>query len=200
MALKAVKEKVEKTWSTAKKIGALMSVWGVIFSLATIGKLSVAFDYDEALVASAPAYSKAYSQAGSAYSPQFWSVVNRSYDLEKPKVLPFAIAWVFRVCGFRVSVVTSRPAVDVDGLKKDWRHLVPPGRFIFASDKSAKHEYLQNGNYLLFFGDSDSDVEEARRAHVLPIRVLRARDAFFKDDYHPRSFGELVLPLSQYAI
>lgn len=200
MVLKAVREKAEKTWTNAKRLGALLSVWGLIFSLATIGKLSVAFDYDEALVASAPAYSRAFAQAGQAYSPQFWSVVNSSYDIERPKALPFALAWLFRLCGFRVTVVTSRPAIDVDGLKKEWRHLVPPSRFIFASDKTARQTYLQNGNYLLFFGDSDSDIEEARRAHVLPIRVRRARDAFFKNDYHPGTLGELILPLSQYCI
>lgn len=198
MVLKAVREKAEKTWTRAKKIGALMSVWGLIFSLATIGKLSVAFDYDEALVASSHAYSKAFHDVGQAYSPAFWSEVNRSYDLEQPKILPFTLAWLFRVCGFRIAIVSSRPAVDVDGLKKDWRHLVPPARFIFASDKTAKEHLLESGNYLLFFGDSDSDIEDARRAHVLPIRVLRSRDAFFKDDYHPHSLRELVLPLSQY--
>jgi acid phosphatase (class B) len=197
--MKAVKEKAEKTWSMAKKIGAMISVWALIFSIATVGKLGVAFDYDEVLVASAPAFKKGAAAAQQAYSPQFWEVVNTSYDLERPKLLPLSLAWLFRVCGFRVTVVTARPAIEVDGLKKEWRHLAPPGRFLFASDKTQKHQYLVNGNYLLFFGDSDSDVEQARQASVFPVRIRRAADSYFKDDYHPGTLGELVLPASQFA-
>lgn len=200
MVMKAVKEKAEKTWSLAKKVGALVSLWALIFSLATVAKLGVAFDYDEVLVASAPAFKKASGAATQLYSPGFWEVVNTSYDLEKPKLLPFTLAWLFRICGFNVTVVTSRPAVEVDGLKKEWRRLVPHGRFLFASDKTQKHVYLQSGNYVLFFSDSDTGIEQARKARVFPIRIRRAADSFFKDDYHPGTLGELVLPLSQFAL
>ena len=198
MVLKNVRDKVEKGWTLTKKILATMSVWGLIFSLVTIGHLAVAFDYDDTLVQSAPAFQRAFANSTQAFSPEFWAVVNQSYELEKPKLISYSLAWLFRVFGFRVTVVTTRPAISADALKKEWRHLVTRGSFIFATDKESKHVYLQNGNYVLFFGDSDSDISEARRAHVFPIRIRRSPKSLYKDDYHPGTLGELVIPFSEY--
>jgi acid phosphatase (class B) len=195
---KELKDKAEKTWSTTKRLLALLSVWGLVFSLVTVTHLGVAFDYDDTLVNSAAAYGKAYASGNVAYSPQFWAVVNNAYDLEKPKLLTYPLAWLFRVFGFRVAVITGRPAIDNDALKKEWRHLVPRGSFFFGAEGATKHQHLQSGNYVIFFGDSDTDVEEARKAHVLAVRVRRHPKSISKDDYHPGTFGEVVLPLSEY--
>jgi len=127
---------------------AAMSVWGLIFSLVTIAHLGVAFDYDDTLVNSGAAYSKAFANSQEPYSEGFWKVVNDSYDLEKPKYIPFSLAWIFRVFGFRIAILTARPAIDAEPLKKEWRHLVSRGYFIFASDKTAKAGLLSNGNYV----------------------------------------------------
>jgi acid phosphatase class B len=51
---------------------------------------------------------------------------------------------------------------------------------------------------VLFFGDSDSDIQEAKQAHVFPIRVKRSKHSIFKEDYNPGAFHELVIPLSEY--
>jgi len=197
MALKVVREHVGRVWTITKKLLILLCVWGLVFSVATISRLAVAFDYDDTLVSSEASFHKALGSS-QAYSPQFWSVVNASYDLETPKILPCGLAWLFRVFGFRVSVITARPAVDSEALKKEWRHLIARGRFVFVSGKDSKTHALQGGNYLIFFGDSDSDVSEARAAHVLPVRVQRGPKSIFKEDYHPGTMGEFVLPLSQY--
>jgi acid phosphatase class B len=196
--IKAVRQKTEAAWTLAKKTIVFLCCWGLIFSLATISRVGVVFDYDETLVHSTKTYARAFGESRQPYSSAFWSTVNRSYDIESPKVLPYTLAWVFRLCGFHVAILTSRPGIDSDGLKKEWRHLVPAGRFMFASDRAAKHRYLEGATYLLFFGDSDSDMEEARQAHVFPVRIRRSKDSFFKDDYHPGAFHELVIPLSQY--
>lgn len=198
MVLKNARVKVEQYWTRTKKLLVAMSVWGLFFSLVTIGRLGVAFDYDDTLVYSTPAFQKALDQGVQPYSPGFWSVVNRSYDLEKPKLISYGLAWLFRIFGFRVTVLTSRPAVDAEALKKEWRHLIARGRFIFAAAGEAKHQYLSDGNYVLFFGDSDTDIAEARKAHVLPIRIRRSPKSIYKDDYHPGTMRELVIPFSQY--
>src|SRR5207249_3954830 len=109
-----------------------------------------------------------------------------------------ALAWIFRICGFRVAILTTRPGISADALKKEWRHLISRGHFVFSSEKTAKHEFLRSGNYVLFFGDSDSDMEEARQAHVLPVRIRRNLQSVFKDDYNPGSRHELVIPYSEY--
>ena len=195
---KKAKEKVEKAWTTTKKIFVLSCLWGLCFSLVTITSLGVAFDYDDVLVNSSAAYSKALTSTQQAFSPDFWAVVNQSYDLEKPKLIMYPLAWIFRVFGFKVTILTARPAVESDALKKEWRHLVSRGNFIFGSTGETRHAHLAAGNYVLFFGDSDTDIQEARKARVYPVRVKRNPKSFHKDDYHPGTLGEVVIPLSEY--
>lgn len=193
--LKEVREKAEKTWTLAKKTVVAMSAWGLVFSLVTIARLGVAFDYDDTLVHSSPAYAKAFANSTQPFSPQFWAIVNNSYEMEQPKYVAQALAWTFRLFGFRVAIIAARPATEGDALKKEWRRLAPRG-FYFSGDKENKHLQLQNGNYVLYFGDSDSDIAQARMAKVYPIRVKRGRRSSYKEDYHPGTLGEVVVPLS----
>lgn len=198
MKLKNVRDHVDHYWTRTKTILSVLCVWGLIFSVTTISRLAVAFDYDDTLVLSAAAYQRAFAQTSSPYSPGFWSVVNQSYDLERPKLVAYSLAWIFRLFGFRVSIMTTRPEINAGGLRKEWRHLVARGGFLFVGENTGKQTQLQNGNYVLFFGDSDSDIREARKAKVFPIRIKRSRQSIYKDDYHPKTMGELVVPLSQY--
>jgi acid phosphatase class B len=198
MVLKAVRAKTEAAWTTTKKLLALMSCWGLIFSVVTIAKLGVAFEYDDTLVFSTPAFAKAFASVQQAYSPQFWSVVNKSYDVEKPKYLSGALAWTFRLFGFKVAIVAARPSTDGEALKKEWRRLTPKTSFYFAGDKSDLKSILERGNFVLFFSDNDSDILEARKAGVYCLRVKRSSKSMDKEDYHPGTLGELVLPGSQY--
>jgi len=201
MVLKAVRAKTEAAWSTTKRLLALMSCWGLIFSLATITKLAVAFDYDDGLVFSSPAYVKAFASAQQPLGPQFWSVVNRSYDIEQPKFLTQGLAWAFRVFGFKVAIIVDRPSTDGEALRKEWRRLTPKTLFYFAGDRADQRTFLakNNLNFVLFLGDSDSSITEARKAGVYAIRIKRSPKSYRKfEDYHPGTLGELVLPLSQY--
>ncbi|MFH2203796.1 MAG: hypothetical protein ABIJ96_11815 [Elusimicrobiota bacterium] len=195
-AAKAVKDKADKTWTLTKKIVGLLSVWGLIFSLVTIGELKVAFDYDDTLVFSTPAYAKGFAGGVQPYSPQFWRIVNSHYDLERPKPLPYAMAWVFRVLGFKVTVITSRPNYGGDALRKEWRMLAT--NFIFSGGSDNKHKYLRDGNYVMCFGDSDVDIIQGRKAGVLTFRVKRSPKSLYKDDYHPGTLREIVIPLTQF--
>ena len=118
MVFKEARAKIEQGWTTTKKILAAMSVWGLIFSLVTIGRLGVAFDYDDTLVDSSKAYEKAIRTATQANSPSYWGALNNAYDLEKPKLLPYAAACVLRAFGFRILILADRQGVDGDALKK----------------------------------------------------------------------------------
>lgn len=189
-------QKIRKGWSTGKKIMAWLSVWGLVFSLVTIGRLRVAFDYDDTLVFSTPAFNKAFKSGTQPFSPQFWTIVNQSYDMEEPKALTNALAWLFRICGFRVTVIAARPQDGGGALKKEWRRLA--SQFVFAAEPQRKRAILAQGNYVLFFGDSDYDISEGRYAKVLTLRVRRSSKSSYKEDYHPGTLGELVLPLSEY--
>jgi len=198
MVFKAVRAKTEAAWTTTKKILALMSAWGLVFSLATIAKLAVAFEYDDGLVFSTPAYVKAFASVQEPFTTQFWSVVNRSYDIEKPKYLVQSFAWAFRVFGFKVAILADRPSTDGEALRKEWRRLTPKTLFYFVADRGDRKACLERGNFVLYFGGSDSGIMEARKAGVYAVRIKRSPKSYKKEDYHPGTLGELVLPLSQY--
>jgi acid phosphatase class B len=197
MVFKETRAQVEKAWTTTKKTLAAMSVWGLIFSLVTIGRLSVAFDYDDTMVDSSKAYEKAAQGATQALSPTYWSALNNAYDLEKPRLIPFTIACVLRALGFRIVILADRQAVDGDSLKKEWRKLAPRG-FVFTTAPTNKHLHMMEGHFVAFFGDSDQDMLEAKKAGVLAVRVRRSKRAVATDPYAPGKQGELVIPLSQY--
>ncbi|OGS36310.1 MAG: hypothetical protein A3J82_03545 [Elusimicrobia bacterium RIFOXYA2_FULL_69_6] len=198
MVLKAVRAKTEAAWTTTKKILALMSCWGLVFSLVTITKLAVAFEYDDGLVFSTPAYVKAFASVQQPYSPEFWSVVNRSYDIEKPKFLAQSMAWALRLFGFKVAIVLDRPSTEGDALRKEWRRLTPKTLFFFAADRGDKKAFFERANFVLFFGSCDSSIMDARKAGVYSVRLKRHPKSYQKEDYHPGTLGELVVPLSQY--
>ena len=197
MVLKSVRSKVEKSWTTTKKILAIMSVWGLFFSLITIGRLSVAFDYDDTLVNSAKAYEKAAGSVVQRDSPSYWGALNNAYDLESIKYVPFAIACALRGLGFRIVIMAERQGVDGDALKKEWRKLAPRS-FLFTPDPSAKHLHMQEGHFVAFFGDSDQDMLEARKVNVLGVRIKRGKRPVKNDQYAPGKMGEAVIPLSQF--
>lgn len=197
MVFKDARAKVEKGWTTTKKVLAMMSVWGLFFSLITIGHLSVAFDYDDTLVDSAKAYEKAAAASTQRESPSYWGALNNAYDVESIKYVPFTIACALRGLGFRVMIMAERQATDGDALKKEWRKLAPRS-FIFTPDPTAKHLHMQEGHFVAFFGDSDQDMLEAKKVSVLGVRIRRGKHAVKNDQYSPGKMGEVVIPLSQF--
>ena len=197
MVFKDARAKVEKGWTTTKKLLAMMSVWGLFFSLITIGHLAVAFDYDDTLVNSAKAYEKASGAALQRGSPSFWGALNNAYDLETVKYVPFTIACALRGLGFRILIMAERQGTDGDALKKEWRRLAPRS-FIFTPDATAKHLHMQEGHYVAFFGDSDQDMLEAKKVNVLGVRIRCGKRSVKNAQYSPGKMGETVIPLSQF--
>ncbi len=197
MVFKDARAKVEQGWTFTKKVLAIMSVWGLFFSLITIGRLSVAFDYDDTLVDPAKAYEKASKAVVQRESPSYWTAVNTAYDVESVKYVPYAIACILRGLGFRVLIMAERQSIDGDALKKEWRKLAPKS-FIFTPDGTNKHLHMQEGHYVAFFGDSDQDMLEAKKVNVLGIRILRPRRSTAGGQYSPGKMGEVVIPLSQF--
>ncbi len=197
MVLKDVRAKVEKTWTTTKKLLALMSVWGLVFSLVTISRLGAAFAYDDTLVHSEASFEHAAHSVQQAGSPEYWRVVNNSYDRESPKIVPFALAMALRGFGFRILILAERSGTGGEALKKEWRHLAPRG-FVFVPNPEDLHLHLEGGRYVLFFGTSDRQMLEARKAGVYALRVRRDPEDAGAGAYSPGRLGEPVVPFSQY--
>jgi acid phosphatase class B len=197
MVLKTVRAKVEQTWSMGKKILAMMMVWGLVFSLVTIARLGVAFAYDDTLVESSAAFAKAAGSATLPHGSDYWKTINNAYELENPKLLPYAVAGLARAFGFHVLILAERQATGGEPLKKEWRRLAPRG-FTFVPDSDDLHLHLQDGRYVLYLGSTDRELLEAKKAGVYAVRVKRGRKAVLGGDYNPGRMGEVVIPLSEF--
>ena len=197
MVFKDTRAQVEKAWTTTKKVLAAMSVWGLIFSLVTIGRLSVGFDYDGTLVDSSKSFEKAARLSQQAGGASYWGVVNNAYELEKPKLVPYSTALLLRVLGFRIVIMADRQGTDGDALRKEWRRLAPRG-FLFTPNPSDKHLHLQEGRFIAFFGDADVDMLEAKLAGVLAMRVQHPPVPGLTAPYSPGRMGDYVVPLSRF--
>ncbi len=192
---------IGKMTGRIKKSFVLLAAWAALFSFATLARLSVGFGFDGTLVQSQAAFSKA-AAAAPACSSGFWAEVNRSYDLERVKIVPYALAWLFRLLGFRVEVVSARPEQDSEHLVKDWRYLLPPGRFVLAGSLEGLLDKLKTGRFVLFFSSSARELNAAREAGVRPLRILRDGGASpCPEGPGPEpsiAAGTLWIPLSQY--
>lgn len=197
MVFKDTRAQVEKAWTTTKKLLAAMSVWGLVFSLVTIGRLSVGFDYDGTLVDSSKAFEKAARLSQTPGGAGYWSIVNNSYELERPKLVAYTLALTLRALGFRVVIMADRQGSDGDALRKEWRRLAP-GSFFFTPNPSDKHLQMQKGRFVALFGDADTDMLEAKKAGVLAMRVQRPPRPGEGLPYSPGKMGDYVVPLSRF--
>lgn len=195
MVFKDTRAQVEKAWTTTKKVLAAMSVWGLCFSLVTIGRLSVGFDYDGTLVDSSKAFEKAARLSQTPGGAGYWSTVNNSYELEDPKLVAYGTALLLRALGFRIVIMAERQGTDGDALRKEWRRLAPKG-FLFTPDPASKHLHLREGRFVAFFGDADMDMLEAQKAGVLAMRVQGRPVGGVP--YSPGKMGDYVVPLSRF--
>lgn len=197
MVFKETRAQVEKAWTTTKKVLAAMSVWGLIFSLVTIGRLSVGFDYDGTLVDSTKSFEKAQRLSQTPGGAGYWSVLNNSYELESPKLVAYSMALVLRALGFRIVIMADRQGTDGDALRKEWRRMAP-GSFFFTPNDTDKNLQLSRGRFVAFFGDEDADMLDAKKAGVLPLRVLRQHPPAGPGPYSPGKMGDYVIPLSRF--
>ncbi len=191
-----------KTASRIKKLLVLLAAWATLFSFATLARLSVGFGFDGTLVRSEEAFGRALASGAPACSEGFWAEVNRSYDLERVKIVPYALAWFFRLLGFRVIVLSPRPNADAEHLMKDWRYLLPPGRFVLAGSLRSLLDKLKTGRFVLFLSSSAPELNAAREADIRPLRILSGDSNSPCPELAPatpdRPAATLWVPLSQY--
>ena len=170
---------------------AVICIYGVTVAGVNIVDLKVGFDYDDTLIFSTPAFRAGAASGQEPYSPEYWRVVNQSFNLEKVKLVPMTTALIYKVLGFDVVVITARQEYGGEELQRHWKWFAK--EFHFEKDKSS---ILEKGRFVAFFGDSDSDITEAREAKVKPIRVKRSSKSDYKDKYHPGQYNEFIFPFS----
>lgn len=163
------------------------------FAIASFN-LKVGFDYDDTLSFSTPAFEQAFAAKNEGikpFSPEFWKIVNTNHKLEKPKWGVIFWAVLAKAFGFDVVVIAVREPVALDDLIVSWDWLLDG--FHLEREKS---KILKQHHYIAYIGDSDSDMEEARKANVWAIRARRSPKSSYKENYSPGKYGEWVLPFS----
>ncbi|MBU4310586.1 hypothetical protein KKD34_03285, partial [bacterium] len=140
---------------------SIVCIYLVTFTSVNIADFKVGFDYDDTLSFSTPAFRAGAASGQEPYSPEYWRVVNQSFNLEKVKLVPMTIALLSKVLGFDVVIITAREGYGGEALQERWKWLAK--EFHFERNKS---EILKRDRFVAFFGDSDSDITEALEAGV----------------------------------
>jgi len=186
-----------KKWMLRLKIFSLLAAtWAVFFSVFTIMGLRTAFEYDDGLVFSTPAYNEAGPMPAQGDAKDYWNAVNRSYKLERAKPAVWLAAWTLRLFGFKIAIVCQRDPAGSDSLVRSWTPLAE--RFYFVSDENSRYELLEKERFLLYFAVTDSDVIQARKAGIWAVRLRKSRKSALSGAAEPRRFNEPVLPLSEF--
>ncbi len=174
-----------------KVVLTIVCIYLVTFTSVNIADLKVGFDYDDTLIFSTQAFRAGERSGNPYYSPEYWRVVNNSFNLEKVKLVPMTTALLYKALGFDVVIITARQGYGGEKLQEHWKWLAK--EFYFERNKSS---ILEKGRFVAFFGDSDSDITEALKAGVKPIRVKRSKESDYKGKYHPGQYKECILPFS----
>ncbi|HAM3921881.1 TPA: acid phosphatase AphA [Escherichia coli] len=175
--------------------------------------ISVGFDIDDTLLFSSPAFfygEKKFSPGSNSFlkNQKFWDEVSNSgWDrFSIPKDSGRALIELHLKRGDHIYFITGRPMPSngkedlTQILKDDFR--IPDNKLnkvIFAGTKQdAKVEYIKKHHITIFYGDSDNDIQDARKAGAEGIRVLRPLNSTNKPIPRNGVFGEKVIVNSQY--
>lgn len=177
-----------------KTFSMVAGAWGFLFSVNSLIGFQAAFEYDDGLSFSTPAFKAAEKDGLEQGSPDYWNAVNRSYAYESLKPVPWLTAWALKGLGVKIAVFCDRGSEGSDSLEASWRRLAD--YFYFNKTENEKYRILEKRRFILFAGASDSGIIQARKAGVHPLRLLRSPRSSLTYDYHPGKFKERYLPLS----
>lgn len=177
-----------------KAFSMLAGAWGFLFSVNSLIGFQAAFEYDDGLSFSTPAFKAAQKDALEQGSPDYWNAVNRSCAYESLKPAPWLAAWTLRALGVKIAVFCDRGSEGSDSLETSWRRLAD--YFYFNKTEDEKYRILEKRRFILYAGPSDSGIIQARKAGVHPLRLMRSPRSVLAFDYHPGKFKERYLPLS----
>jgi len=171
----------------------LLIAYVIAFAANKLLDKSVGFDYDMTLAYSRPTFEAEKKEEPSERID--WTLVNgRLLSAEKRK----RAAWLVplsKIFGYTPIVVTARPEIKGALFRAHVQRVygIKPEDVYMTRDKSA---VLAKRNVTVFFGDSDGDITEAQEAGIRAIRIRRADDDPYKENYNPGKYGEFVLPFS----
>ena len=163
-------------------------------------KISVGFDIDDTLLFSTPAFNKA-RESFQFGTDEFWSLVNsldEEYSPIKKKV--YEIVKQHLQSGNKIYAITARPGNNGNALKRtiNKKFGIPVENVYFEPNQ--KIDKIKQLGITLFYGDSDSDIQDAIAAGAKGIRIERSPKSSYKDEktgklikYNPGKFGEEII-------
>ncbi|MBI4179582.1 hypothetical protein HY522_09200 [bacterium] len=178
-----------------KRVAGFLIVLAYLIAFAANKVLdkTIGYDYDMTLAFSTPTF-----LAEREEDPDdriAWHLVNgRLLDLEKKKHLSWTVP-ITRFFGYTPIVVTARPDIKAELFRAHVHRAygIKPEDVYMTKRKAA---ILKERNTVLFFGDSDGDILDAREAGVRAIRIKRSKDDPYRGNYNPGKYGEFILPFS----
>ncbi|MGM0381544.1 MAG: HAD family acid phosphatase, partial [bacterium] len=135
----------------------------------------VGFDIDDTLLFSTPSFDEGYEADVEPFSDEFWAVVNE-HDAEvsclKPKV--YKMVQNYQKRGAEVFAITARQPKNGKHLKKfiEKSFGIPAENVFFEPD--SKTERIKSLELDVYFGDSDSDITDGRKAGITAVRIQRS--------------------------
>ena len=159
--------------------------------------INVGFDCDDTLLFSTPAFEIATESGAEEYSDAWWSIVNSSDEGNSIiKKEAQKIVEKHQKRGDKLIVITAR-SNNGGGILKNYLNKtfgINQEDVYFTHRKAAKIREL---DIKIFYGDSDSDIEEAMKAGARGIRILRSPKSSYKSKYNPGKYKEEIIPNSE---
>lgn len=152
----------------------------------------IAFDMDGTLIQFAGCY---MSSKFPYDSLEFWKDVNSEKCILRSavKVLARKLVLWHRSLNQRVIVITKRSDYGAGPVKKFLRENFGFSDSEMYFERKGKVERLREERVGLMYGDSDSDMKDAKVAKAVPVRILRLDPQPSRDDYHPGAYNEEMI-------
>lgn len=105
---------------------------------------------------------------------------------------------IFFITASDEPILTSNEAYNLFHYIRNRFHITTEFTIIYAGETSAeisdiKVKPIRENQITWFYGDSDHDIEDAKKAGAQAVRVLRANDSFRSGGYSVGQFSEFVL-------
>lgn len=136
--------------------------------------ITVGFDLDDTLLDNAPSWAETRKKAKYG-TLEFWDIINNSTcRKDSPKTKVQELAEWHESQGHTILVITARggtypnkmaECLKNTGYNPNWKVFFTP---------NGKTLTLKAQKVQIYYGDSDSDITDAKKAGALPVRILRS--------------------------
>lgn len=168
----------------------LFALWAVVFSVSTILKLKVAFEYDDAFAYTGDSFRMAKKKY-----PDLPAIKNATEFClkDRAKIVPYLAMEFLKFIGFKIHLLADRPT-NSKCIFSRWKDSFED--IFLLADPIEKYSIIEKNKYFLYFSASDDGIIQAKKAGSKAIRVSRNKNSMAEYEYNPGKYMEKKLPLS----